>query len=94
MRKEKKEKKEERKKKEKERKKERKKRKKKRRKEIIFVSGQSKIRLHSEPSEREARTTCERQPKKIFVTQPKTQRPTLILSYAKCTAPALQIMFY
>ena len=53
-------------------KKRKKKEEKKRRKEIIFVSRQSKIWLHSEPSEREARTTCERQVKKIFVTQPKT----------------------
>ena len=61
-----------RKKKEKRKKKRKKKEEEKRRKEIIIVSGQSKIRLHSEPSEREARTTCERQVKKIFVTQPKT----------------------
>ena len=33
--------------------------------------------LHSEPSEREARTTCERRVEKKFVTLPKTQRPTL-----------------
>ena len=33
--------------------------------------------LHSEPSEREARTTCERPVQKKFVTLPKTQRPTL-----------------
>ena len=34
--------------------------------------------LHSEPSEREARTTCERPVQKKFVTLPKTQRPTLL----------------
>jgi len=44
-----------------------------------LVLGPSKVRLHSEPSEREARTTCERPLEKNFVTQAKTQLPTLAL---------------
>ena len=39
-----------------------------------------KYRLHSEPSEREARTTCERPEKKNLVPQGKHQSPTLCSS--------------
>ena len=47
---------------------------------MLFL-GPLKVRLHSEPSEREARTTCERPFEKKFVTQAKTQLPTLLAPF-------------
>ena len=53
---------------------------KKKGKKFILSHVDQIVWLHSEPSEREARTTCERPVKKKFVTLPKTQRPTLVFS--------------
>ena len=60
----------------------------------ILVLGPSKVRPHSEPSEREARTTCERPLGKNFVTQAKTQLPTLILAHFRADFDIFEFRFY